>query len=78
MAILNKLAWRCRRGTRELDLLLSKYLEYRYSQATKIEQAQFEDLLVLEDNQLQAYLLDNKPAPGDLRILIEKIKANNG
>lgn len=48
-----ELAWRCRRGTRELDLLLSRYLEQAYAAAPPDEQARFVALLERRDSDLQ-------------------------
>ncbi|MDD4913666.1 MAG: succinate dehydrogenase assembly factor 2 [Methylococcales bacterium] len=64
MDTLNKLRWRCRRGTLELDLLLVDYLDKYYPAASVAEQQAFLQLLALEDAALQAYLLGDA-APGD-------------
>ena len=52
----SKLRWRCRRGTRELDVLLERYLRERYPCAPIAEQQAFEALLDLPDPQLFAFL----------------------
>ena len=44
-----KLAWRCRRGMRELDVVLMRYLERDFDAAEAAEQASFELLLSLQD-----------------------------
>jgi antitoxin CptB len=49
---LAKLRWQCRRGTRELDLLLNNYLETRYPIANEDEKARFIALLQLDDTEL--------------------------
>jgi antitoxin CptB len=51
------LRWRCRRGMRELDVLLERYLQERYPCAAAAEQQAFEALLDLPDPQLFAYLM---------------------
>lgn len=51
---LAKLRWQCRRGSRELDLLLSNYLETRYPVADEEEKARFAALLKLDDSELMA------------------------
>jgi antitoxin CptB len=63
-----KLKWRCRRGMRELDVLLTAYLEKLYKQAPITEQQTFKTLLELSDNELQSYLL-GKVKPEDQKIL---------
>ena len=46
---LNCLRWRCRRGMRELDGLLMRFLDAHYSDASAAEQAAFRELLTLPD-----------------------------
>lgn len=71
---LSKLKWRCRRGTRELDVLLTTYLEQNYKHAPVAEQQTFQALLELSDNQLQNYLLgEEKPEDGKMLDLVLKI-----
>jgi antitoxin CptB len=48
-AELGRLRWRCRRGMRELDVLLVGYLERHYREADDAERAAFEGLLELPD-----------------------------
>jgi len=61
---LRRLRWRCRRGMRELDVVLQQYLEARYSFAPAAEQGAFEALLELQDPQLFAYLM-RRDSPTD-------------
>ena len=61
---LSRLKWRCRRGMRELDVLLQRYLEQRYAHAPQEEQQAFEALLELPDPQLFAYVV-NREQPSD-------------
>lgn len=58
------LRWRCRRGMRELDVLLERYLRERYPCASAAEQQAFEALLDLPDPQLFAYLM-RRETPAD-------------
>jgi len=52
-----KLKWQCRRGMKELDFLLARYLRERYSQAASDERAAFADFLELPDPDIARYLL---------------------
>ncbi len=56
---LAKLRWQCRRGTKELDLLLLRYLDNYYLKADNEEKALFIEFLMLEDDHLLSILLDN-------------------
>jgi antitoxin CptB len=51
------LRWRCRRGMRELDILLERYLRERYPCAPAAEQQAFEALLDLPDPELLAFVM---------------------
>jgi len=53
---LSKLKWRCRRGTKELDTLTTRYLERFYLNADRSEQSAFEELLSMQDPELHAIL----------------------
>jgi antitoxin CptB len=57
-----RLRWRCRRGMKELDLLLLCYLRERWPAASPAEKVQFELFLDLPDPDLVAYLLAHEPA----------------
>jgi antitoxin CptB len=54
---LAKLKWQCRRGMKELDLLLENYLATDYLVADTAEKARFIELLQLEDDELFAVLM---------------------
>ncbi|HEX7718458.1 MAG TPA: succinate dehydrogenase assembly factor 2 [Woeseiaceae bacterium] len=56
------LRWQCRRGMRELDELLTGYLETRFAAAGETEQAAFRALLALPDSELIEYLLGSQTA----------------
>ncbi|HNR23138.1 MAG TPA: succinate dehydrogenase assembly factor 2 [Steroidobacteraceae bacterium] len=58
-----RLRWRCRRGMKELDLLLERYLADDFPGASSAEQAAFADLLELPDPQLAAYLIGGVEPP---------------
>ncbi|MEZ5564408.1 MAG: succinate dehydrogenase assembly factor 2 [Gammaproteobacteria bacterium] len=49
---LARLRWRCRRGMRELDVLLLRYLDHEYSSAAPAAQAAFESLLSAQDPEI--------------------------
>ena len=47
-----RLEWRCRRGMRELDVLLMRYMARDYERADTAEQAAFETLLTFQDPEI--------------------------
>ena len=54
---LRKLEWRCRRGMKELDLLLLKYLRQHVATAGEGDRAVFAEFLELPDPVLARYLI---------------------
>ncbi|MCC6302587.1 MAG: succinate dehydrogenase assembly factor 2 [Gammaproteobacteria bacterium] len=70
-----RLRWQCRRGMRELDLLLQGFLDHAYDDAPGAERAAFQRLLDYPDPLLLEYLLGSL-APGDreIRDVIVKIR----
>ena len=73
---LKKLRWRCRRGMRELDQLLERWLDRAWRQSPTGERAVFLRLLDTEDDRLWRWFLGHE-VPGDVEIaaLIELIRA---
>ena len=60
----SRLRWRCRRGMRELDVLLTRYLEEAYPGASAGDQAAFRRILDMPDPELYGLLL-GRADPGD-------------
>jgi antitoxin CptB len=54
---LGRLRWMCRRGMRELDVLLERWLEQRGTAASNEELVRFEALLQWQDPELVRYLI---------------------
>jgi antitoxin CptB len=75
-ADLGRLRWRCRRGMKELDLLLARYVDERFCGAPKSEQQAFRQLLESEDSELYAFCLGSGRPPARFAALIERITAN--
>ena len=48
----SRLEWRCRRGTKELDLLMLTWLQQGFDHSSEAEQQAFLDLLEWPDDQL--------------------------
>lgn len=72
---LNRLRWRCRRGLRELDLVLQPFVNECYPTLAKWEQAAFRRLLLLPDPVLLAYIHGTQqPTDQELRHIVEKIR----
>ena len=74
-----RLQWRCRRGMKELDVLLEVYLNVALANAGQEERAVLARLLELPDPELASYLLAGVVADDpDLAALIGRILAAAG
>lgn len=70
-----RLRWRCRRGMKELDLLLERFLAADYPGASSAEQAAFAELLELPDPELAAYLIKGvQPSDPAIALLAGRIR----
>lgn len=68
------LRWRCRRGMRELDLLLSRWLDRGWSMADAVRRDAFERMLEESDPQLADWLLHGqRPDDQALAALLDDI-----
>jgi antitoxin CptB len=70
-----RLRWRCRRGMKELDILLGRYVDERFSGAPPEEQTAFRALLETQDPVIYAYCLGSLQPPEHLAALIDRITA---
>ena len=70
-----RLLWRCRRGMKELDILLERFARRSLPQAGPAERQAFERLLGLPDPVLAGYLLgEDRPGDRELRELTARIR----
>ncbi|HEU4531573.1 MAG TPA: succinate dehydrogenase assembly factor 2 [Steroidobacteraceae bacterium] len=60
-----RLQWRCRRGMRELDVLLERYLAEDWPQAGLAQRGAFAQLLELPDPELHGLLTGRLVPAGD-------------
>jgi antitoxin CptB len=71
---IGKLRWRCRRGMKELDLLLTRYVDEQYGGAAPDHRQAFRRLLECNDPLIYDYLLGRaSPPDAVLSSLIERI-----
>ena len=70
----SRLRWQCRRGMRELDELLVRYLEEYYPDDSDADKAAFRSVLDLSDPELNAYLLQRQmPSSEPIARVINRI-----
>jgi antitoxin CptB len=74
-ATLKRLRWRCRRGMRELDLVLMRFLDLDYPTMDTDTQRAFDALLDTPDPELYAWLLQRTAPPtAELAGLIARLQ----
>jgi antitoxin CptB len=72
----NRLQWRCRRGIRELDLLLRRFLEHEYDRLSHEDKRMFDYLLDQNDLDPLAWLMGNSdPLEENMQRLVAEIRA---
>lgn len=57
MSEISRLRWLCRRGMKELDLLMQNYLDNRYPAASAADQQAFQAILQMPDPDLYDLIL---------------------
>ena len=71
----NRLAWQCRRGMRELDVLLNGFLEHRFAELDAQERNSFARLLDYPDAVLLEWLMGRMiPADKDVASIVQDIR----
>ena len=75
-AELRRLAWRCRRGLLELDIVLQRFVAQYYEGLSVAELSAFDAMLALPDNDFWALVSSENTQPINLESLavINKIK----
>ena len=72
---LKRLRWRCRRGMRELDQLMLRYLDRQWAQDSDAQRGVFLQLLDCEDDKLWRWFMGHD-TPDDVQIatLVQRIR----
>ncbi len=79
MSELSRLRWLCRRGMKELDVVMSAYLERYYPDASREDQDLFRTLLDLPDPDLYGLLLGrNQSDEPELERFVEFLRGMSG
>ncbi len=74
-----QLRWQCRRGMRELDQLLLRFLENEYPVSGEAQKSAFRELLALPDPELIGYLLGGQiPVDTNIANVVSRIQNRAG
>ncbi|MFZ1341998.1 succinate dehydrogenase assembly factor 2 [Thiothrix eikelboomii] len=72
---LSRYKLRCRRGMKELDFVLERYLKNHFPQADAEEIQRFDELLELQDPNLFGILFQTEATPEQYQALAAKIRS---
>ena len=53
----NHVRWLCRRGMKELDIVITRYFERDYDSLSALEQISFKEFLQVEDPEIFAWVM---------------------
>jgi antitoxin CptB len=71
-----RLAWRCRRGMLELDIILQKFVNEQFGSLHMDELQVFDELLDLPDNDFWELIRNTEPAEDEsLQSVLTKLRA---
>lgn len=71
-----RLRWRCRRGMRELDQLMGRYLDQAWTTDPEPERALFLRLLDTEDDMLWRWFMGHEESPdAHVQALVSRIRS---
>ena len=76
---MRRLAWRCRRGMLELDIVLQRFIALHFNNLTLAQLQAFDDLLEFPDNDFWALISSDKITPKNANTVyvVNKIRALN-
>ncbi|TVQ75139.1 MAG: succinate dehydrogenase assembly factor 2 [Chromatiaceae bacterium] len=75
MSELSRLRWRCRRGTKELDLMLEGFVLAQGEALSAEDLARFEQVLDQQDDDLQRWLLYGEPVEvEEIRDMVSRVR----
>ncbi len=71
----SRLRWRCRRGTKELDIMLMRFFDRHFDDLTLPERKSFEKVLEAQDPELTDWLFGrSSPHESALTDIVERIR----
>jgi antitoxin CptB len=70
---LRRLRWRCRRGMKELDVLLERFIHMQSAELEQEAWPELEALLAMEDDQLWDLIQNPATAAGEYEVLLQQI-----
>lgn len=71
----NRVRWLCRRGMKELDLVITRFFEHDYDSLPDEEQQNFRDFLEVEDPEIYSWIMGrSSPENKNHAAIIHKLR----
>jgi antitoxin CptB len=74
---ISEVRWKCRKGIREVDILLSKYMEEIYQDLTDEQQKIFIEFIQQDTYEILDILVNDKPFDAKFTNLVDALKSLN-
>tara|TARA_Y100000996_G_scaffold334555_1_gene270955 strand:+ start:1039 stop:1269 length:231 start_codon:yes stop_codon:yes gene_type:complete len=74
---ISKVIWKCRKGIREIDILLSRYTEKVYPTLNSEQQSVYVEFIDLDTYEILDMLVNNKPYDKKYQKIVEALKSFN-
>ena len=74
---ISRVIWKCRKGIREIDILLSRYTEKVYPTLDKEQQDMYVEFIDLDTYEILDMLVNNKPCDKKYQKIVEALKSFN-
>ena len=74
---ISKVIWKCRKGIREIDILLSKYTEKVYPTLNSEQQDIYVEFIDLDTYEILDMLVNNKPCDKRFQKIVEALTSFN-
>ena len=74
---ISKVIWKCRKGIREIDILLSRYTEKVYPTLNSEQQNVYVEFIDLDTYEILDMLVNNKPCDKKYQKIVEALKSFN-
>ena len=71
---LDRIRWQCRRGMLELDVMLRRFVDQKWTGLDDILKQEFELLLGYSDQQLQGWLANEQKPDREVREIVSQIR----
>ncbi|MAZ57016.1 MAG: hypothetical protein CMD73_00510 [Gammaproteobacteria bacterium] len=74
---ISRVIWKCRKGIREIDILLSRYTEKIYPTLDKKQQDIYVEFIDLDTYEILDMLVNNKSCDKKYQKIVEALKSFN-